>query len=80
MAARRARPSQRRRPCYTIVVVRAVRPERRASLRSARARGRLVLRIVSCVVADAAGKRRSQATLVQARDVCAALQDYDAFR
>ena len=29
-----------------------------------------VLRIVSCVVADAAGKRRSQATLVQARDAC----------
>ena len=29
-----------------------------------------VLRIVSCVVAAAAGKRRSQATLVQARNAC----------
>ena len=71
MAARRARPSQRRRPCYTIVVVRAATGATSAFALSASART-AVLRIVvvSCVVAAAAGKRRSQATLVQARNAC----------
>ena len=70
-AARRVRPSQRRRPCYTIVVVRAATGATSAFALSASART-AVLRIVvvSCVVAAAAGKRRSQATLVQARNAC----------